>query len=144
MVFRGWECSHSIRSEILLRYWCPDFFFNSSKKSFFRSIKKKVWKFSKKWKFSKFSKLSKNRKFPKKKSRDFLCTISTFLKISEKNQKKKSKNRKFSLFRKCSNLFFLSTEKIFFEEVEKNPDINIEAKFHCESNGSTPSLWKPL
>ena len=26
MVPRGWECSHSIRSEILLRYWCPDIF----------------------------------------------------------------------------------------------------------------------
>ena len=25
VVFRGWECSHSIRSEMLLRYWCPDF-----------------------------------------------------------------------------------------------------------------------
>ena len=26
VVFRGWECSHSIRSEILLRNRCPDFF----------------------------------------------------------------------------------------------------------------------
>ena len=26
MGFRDRECSHSIRSEILLRFWCPDFF----------------------------------------------------------------------------------------------------------------------
>ena len=26
VIFRGWEWSHSIRSEILNRYWCPDFF----------------------------------------------------------------------------------------------------------------------
>ena len=26
VVFRGWECSHSIRSEILLRNICPGFF----------------------------------------------------------------------------------------------------------------------
>ena len=43
VVFRGWECSHSIRSEILLRYWCPEFY-NLLKKIFFRSIKKKVGK----------------------------------------------------------------------------------------------------
>ena len=26
VILRGWECSHSIRSEILNRYWYPDFF----------------------------------------------------------------------------------------------------------------------
>ena len=31
---------------------------------------------------------------------------------------------------------------IFFEKVGKNPDTNIEVKFHCGSNGSTLSLWK--
>ena len=41
--------------------------------------------------------------------------------------------------------FFWSIEKnIFWRSWEKNPDINIEVKCHCGSNGSTPSLWKPL
>ena len=39
VVYRCWDCSHSIRSENLSRSWCPDFFFNFSKKYFFdRSI----------------------------------------------------------------------------------------------------------
>ena len=60
-IFRGWECSHSIRSEILLRYRCPRFFLQNFqkkneffKKMFFsKSIKKnekseksKFWQFS--------------------------------------------------------------------------------------------------
>ena len=46
----GWECSHSIRSAILLRYWCPDFcstFFWSIEKIFSIGQKKnrqKIWK----------------------------------------------------------------------------------------------------
>ena len=55
VVCGGWDCSHSIRSEILLRSWCPDFFFNFFKKYFFDRSKKKVRKFSKKWKKSIFS-----------------------------------------------------------------------------------------
>ena len=34
VIFRGWEWSHSIRSEILNRYWCPDFFKKKLKKYF--------------------------------------------------------------------------------------------------------------
>ena len=113
VVFRGWECSHSIRSDILLRYWCPDFFLNFFKKYLF-DRPKKSWK---------------SRNFSKKILTLFLGNFRFFeiLKI-------------FGFF----TTFFWSTEKIFFEEVEKNPGIKIEVKCHCGSNGSTPSLWKPL
>ena len=33
-------------------------------------------------------------------------------------------------------------KKHFFETVGKKSDINVEWKFHCGANGSTPSLWK--
>ena len=96
-------------------------FFQLLQKNIFSIDQKKFRKFSKKWKFSKFS---KNRKSSNKKSRDFLWKCSTFSKISK--------------------LFFWSIEKIFLKKLKKNPDINIEVKFHCGSNGSTPSLWKSL
>ena len=34
---------------------------------------------------------------------------------------------------------FESTKNIFFGKVEKNPNIKVEAKFACGSNGSTLS-----
>ena len=75
----------------------------------------------------------KNRKFQNFKIWVLSLKIFDFLKIL-----------KIFTFSKIYELFFWSIKKIFFEEVEKNPDINIEVKFHCGSNGSSPSLWKPL
>ena len=103
VVSGGWECSHSIRSAILLRYWCPDFFSTSSTTK--KSINQK--KSSKKIKFFKFS---KNQKFSKKKLRFW---IFRFLRFFD-----------FSI---CSN-FFWSIEKIFFEEVEKKSEHQYRSK----------------
>ena len=45
VIFIGWECSHSIRSEILLRYWCSKNFLNFFKNIFFDRSKKNPKKF---------------------------------------------------------------------------------------------------
>ena len=69
--------------------------------------------------------------------------IFDFFWKSRKNlEKNLEKIENFSLFRKFPNFFF--DRKYFLKKLKKNPDINIEVKFHCGSNGSTPSLWKPL
>ena len=136
VVFRGWECSHSIRSEILLRYWCPDFF-QLLQKIFFRSIQKKVWTFSKKSEIFRFFRDFQKVEIFKENRTFFLWTFSIFLfflKISNF----------FENFRLFSNFFLIDRKNIFLKKLKKNPDINIEVKFHCGSNGSTPSLWKPL
>ena len=69
----------------------------------------------------------------------------------KKSEKSKFQNLKNQKFQNLENLkmfiffddFFWSIEKIFFVKLKKNPDIKRELKFHCGSNGSTPSLWKP-
>ena len=50
-------------------------------------------------------------------------------------------NQKKSIF---LMIFFDRSKKYFLKKLEKNPDINIEVEIHCGSNGSTPSLYKPL
>ena len=92
-IFRGWECSHSIRSEILLRYWCPDFFptfskkIGRSKKTFFErffsskfsNLKyRKNQNLKKKSEKSKIRKISKNRKSQKSWKEKISTTKSTF------------------------------------------------------------------
>ena len=108
MVFRGWECSHSIRSEILLRYWCPDFFqlrqkyFFDRSKIFFEHFRK-----SENFRdfFEIFSRFSKKSKFSKK--------ISTFCLW------------KFSIFENFENfqilkINFLQDEKLYFVRIFLN------------------------
>ena len=95
VVFRGWDCSHSIRSENLLRYWCPDFFSTSSKNIFSIDPKKKFGNFRKSENFRDFRDFQKSRKFPKK-------SLLFSLKI-------------FENFR----TFFLIDRNFFFGEVEK-------------------------
>ena len=73
-LLRGWECSHSIRSEILLRYWCPDFF-NFFKKYFFDRSKKK---FEKHFEKVKIFKIFKKSKISKKKVEIFFEIFRLF------------------------------------------------------------------
>ena len=116
VVFRGWDRSHSIRSEILLRYWCPDFFQLLQKIFFFDRSKKKFGnfqKFSKKWKFSFFFK-NFSRDFQKvenfqRKSLLFSLKIFDFLRIFNF----------FENFRLFSNFFFDRSKKYFLEELKK-------------------------
>ena len=123
VVFRGWECPHSIRSEILLRYWCPDFFSTSSK-IFFRSIKKKSSK--KKWNFSNFQKIEN---FQRKNLWFFENLKISIFEIS--------KNFYFQIF---STFCFRSIEKIFFEEVEKKSghQCRMEISLRIEWDHSQP------
>ena len=108
-------------------------FFNFFKKYFFRSTKKnrKNWKFSI-FRFFREKKLKKVEKIWRK-NRKISNSKIDFLKISKKIEK--SKNSIF--FR----IFFLIDRKTYFlKKLKKNPDTNIEVKFHCGSYGSTPSL----
>ena len=66
---------------------------------------------------------------------DFETNVFSIFETNLFFQKHTSVDEKF-------RIFFLIDRKNIFEEVEKNPDINIEVKFHCGSNGSTLSLWK--
>ena len=101
-------------------------FFNFFKKYFFSIDQKKIENFRKSENFRFFSRFSKKLKI-------FKENLSWKFSIFEK----------FHFFEKF-RIFFWSIEKIFLKKLKKNPDINIEVKFHCGSNGGTPSLWKPL
>ena len=66
----------------------------------------------------------------------------SFMNIKE-TLKKFLKDLRFR--RKNKVPIFESTEKIFFEKVgKKNPNIKVEAKFACGSNGSILGFWKSL
>ena len=103
VVFRGWECSHSIRSEILLRYWCPDFFSTSSKKYFFDRSKIFFEHFRKSENFRDFFEIFKKVEIFKENRYFFSFKIFDFLKIL-----------KIFTFSKIFELFFWSIEKRYF------------------------------
>ena len=105
-------------------------FFSTSSKNIFSIDQKKSWK---------SRTFSKSRKFSKK------ISIFDFLKFWNFEIFDFWDFENFRFFQIFFNFFFsIDRKNIFWRSWEKNPDINIEVKFHCGSNGSTPSLWKPL
>ena len=132
MFCRDWECSHSIRSEILLRYWCSIFsqlWFLKKKSVDLKNLKNIFW--------SKM-KISKNRENFQKRVFFSIQNSMKMLKIFEIF-------RDFFFDPNFLKVFFRSTDFFFKNQSwKKFRNINIEVKFQCGSNGSTPSLWKPL
>ena len=104
VIWRGWECSHSIRSEISIRHGCPDFS-QLSQKIFFRSIKRGHIEILEIF--------------------DFLCDFKWFLldfllvfnRKPIENQVKITKSPKFRI--KMSSRFFHRKKQIF-EKTKKN------------------------
>ena len=100
VVFRGWECSQSIRDEILLRSWWSDFFSTTFSKIYIsidkkKSMEKISMEFFFRWKFC-IEKLLTRKNFKSKK----------------KNPSKKISNEKFSTQIFFDPHFFWILEKL--------------------------------
>ena len=118
VVYRCWDCSHSIRSENLSRSWCPDFF--NFFKTYFLDRFKNGFFFKSKI-LTKFLKENFHRKL--------------FGRIFENSLKKSNFLKKTFLDR---------SKKYFYKKLRIFSNIKIETKFHSGSNGTTLSIWKAL
>ena len=133
VIFRASESYHSIREQILHRSWCSKFFPTFQKNIF--SVDEKFFEiFWVKKIILKFSKIL--TKFIKENFR---------WKFSFRNLVRIFENSEIIFFDpKNSKIFFVDRKNIFWKRWDFFRNINIEVKFHCGSNGSTPSLWKSL
>ena len=102
MIFRGWECSHSIREQILSRPWCSKIFSTFPKNIFSVDPKMETWFFRRNLKSQDIS-----LRFP-------LCNNML---LHNGNLKEMSWDLRFR--RKNHVSIFGSTEKIFLGKVEK-------------------------
>ena len=115
VVCRGWECSHSIRSEILFRSWCSDFF-----STFPKNIFSTIWK-----KSEKILVEEKSEKIWSKK-------------MNRKKMDRKKCISKIYFFRFFFEYFFFFSDrrKIFLGKVEKKSEHQyrnkISLRIECE------------